>query len=176
MILVDLQSENFGASQSDPIRFRRSRRPGQRAQRLQPPVGAESWVTSCDLQVFVDEAAEPVPSEHADARPGTRRGVGCGWALVQGSVRAVGVEVLHILAQHDVEVAWSGDQDVIKAFPTQGADEPFRDRVRPGCPDRGADDADVGTGEDGVKGGGELAVPVADQEPGPVGPVAEIHQ
>jgi hypothetical protein len=84
-------------------------------------VGAENWVTSCDLQVFVDEAAEPVPSEHADARPGTRRGVGCGWALVQGSVWAVGVEVLHILAQHDVEVAWSGDQDVIEALPAQGA-------------------------------------------------------
>src|SRR5215212_6405439 len=66
-------------------------------------VGAENWVTSCDLQVFVDEAAEPVPSEHANARPGTWRGVGGGWALVQGSVRAVGVEVLHILAQHDVE-------------------------------------------------------------------------
>jgi len=127
-------------------------------------------------QVFVDEAAEPVSSEHADARPGTRRGVGCGWALVQGSVRAVGVEVLHILAQHDVEVAWSGDQDVIEAFPAQGADEPFRDRVRPGRPGRGADDADVGTGEDGVKGRGELAVSVADQEPEPVGPVAEIHQ
>ena len=80
------------------------------------------------------------------------------------------VEVLHILAQHDVEVAWSGDQDVIEAFPAQGADEPFRDRVRPGRPGRGADDADVGTGEDGVKGRGELAVSVADQEPEPVGP------
>jgi hypothetical protein len=38
---------------------------------------------------------------------------------------------------------------------------------------RGADDADVGTGEHVVEGGGELAVSVADQEPGPV---AEIHQ
>ena len=47
-------------------------------------------------------------------------------------MRAVGVVVLHILAQHDVEVACSGDQDVIEAFPAQGADEPFRDRVRPG--------------------------------------------
>jgi hypothetical protein len=26
------------------------------------PVGAENWVTSCDLQVLVDEAAEPVSS------------------------------------------------------------------------------------------------------------------
>jgi hypothetical protein len=44
------------------------------------------------------------------------------------------------------------------------------------CPDRGTDDADVGAGEHGVEGGGEFAVPVADQEPEPVGPVSEIHQ
>ena len=84
--------------------------------------------------------------------------------------------MLHILAQHDVEMAWSGDQEVVEAFPAQGADEPFRDRIRAGCPDRGADDPHVGAGEDGVEGGGELAVPVADQEPEPVGAIAEVHQ
>ena len=42
--------------------------------------------------------------------------------------------------------------------------------------DWGAKEADVGAGEDGVEGGGELAVPVADQEPELVGPVAEVHQ
>jgi hypothetical protein len=47
-------------------------------------------------------------------------------------VRSVRVEMLHILAQHDVEMAWSGDQEVVEAFPAQGADEAFRDRVRPG--------------------------------------------
>jgi hypothetical protein len=45
----------------------------------------------CDLQVLVDEAAEPVSSEHADARFGTWRGVACGRSLIQGSVWAVGV-------------------------------------------------------------------------------------
>ena len=73
-------------------------------------------------------------------------------------------------------MAWSGDQEVVEAFPAQGADEAFRDRVRPRCPDRGADDPDVGAGEDGVERGGELAVPVADQEPEPVGAVAEVHE
>ena len=68
-------------------------------------------------------------------------------------MRAVGVVVLHILTQHDVEVAWSGDQEVVEAFPAQGADEALRDRVRPGCPDRGANDADVGAGEHGVERG-----------------------
>jgi hypothetical protein len=88
----------------------------------------------------------------------------------------VGVEVLEILAQHDVEVALSGDQEVVEAFPAQGSDEAFCDRVRPWRLDRGADDLDVGAGEDGVEGGCELAVSVADQESEPVGTVAEVHQ
>jgi hypothetical protein len=46
-------------------------------------------------------------------------------------VRSVRVEVLDILAQDDVEVAWSGDQEVVEAFPAQGADEAFGDRVAP---------------------------------------------
>ena len=66
-------------------------------------------------------------------------------------MRSVGVEVLQIFAQHDVEVAWPGDQEVVEAFAAQGADEAFGDRVRSGCPDRGADDLDVGAGEDGVE-------------------------
>jgi hypothetical protein len=139
-------------------------------------VSAENRVTSCDLQVLVDDAAEPVSSEHADARPRTRLCAACGRALVQGSVRSVRVEMLHILAQYAVEMAWSGDQEVVEAFPAQGADEAFRDRVRPRCPDRGADDPHVSTDEDGVERGGELAVPVADQEPEPVGAFAEVDE
>ena len=35
----------------------------------QPPVvGAENAVTSCDLGVFVDQAAEPVPPQNPDIR------------------------------------------------------------------------------------------------------------
>jgi hypothetical protein len=75
----------------------------------------------------------------------------------------VRVEVLDIPAQHDVEVAWSRSVGG-RAFSAQSADEPFRDRIRPRCPDRGADDADVDAGVYGVEGGGELAIPVADQE------------
>ena len=138
-------------------------------------MGAENSVTSCDLQVLVDEAAEPVPSEHADGRHGTWRVAG-GRVLVQGSVRSVRVVVLDVLAQDDVEVAWSGDQEVVEAFPAQGADEALGDGVRPRCADRGSDDPDAGAGEDGVEGGGELGVPVADQEPEPVGVVAEVDE
>jgi hypothetical protein len=73
-------------------------------------------------------------------------------------------------------VAWSGDQQVVEAFAAQRADEALRDRVRARCPHRGADDADVDAGEDGVEGSGELAVPVADQEPELLGAVAEVDQ
>ena len=34
-------------------------------------------------------------------------------------MRSVRVEMLDILAQYDVEVAWSGDQEVVEAFPAQ---------------------------------------------------------
>ena len=84
-------------------------------------------------------------------------------------MRSVRVEMLHILAQHEVEMTCSGDQEVIEAFSAQGADEAFRDCVRPGCANRGADGADVGAGEHRVEGRGEFAVSVADQEPKPVG-------
>jgi hypothetical protein len=92
------------------------------------------------------------------------------------SVGSVRVEVLDIRAQHHFEVAWTGDQDVVEAFSAQGADEPFRDRIRPRCPGRGPDDADVGAGEDGVERRRVLAVPVADQESVLVGSAAEFHQ
>ena len=90
----------------------------------------------------------------------------CGRVLMERSVRTVGVVMLDVLAQHRREVARSGDQEMVEAFTAQGADEAFRDRVRPGCPDRGADDPDIGAGEHSVERGGELAVPVADQETG----------
>jgi hypothetical protein len=54
--------------------------------------------------------------------------------------------------------------------------EALRDRVGPRPSDRGADDADISAGENGVEGGGELAVPVADQEAELLGTVAKVHQ
>ena len=92
---------------------------------------------------------------------------------MQRSVRSVPVVMLDVLVQYKVEVAWSGDQEVVEAFLAQGADEAFRDRVRPGCPDRRPDDPHVGAGEDRVERSGELAVTVTDQEPQPVGSIVE---
>ena len=131
---------------------------------------------SCDLHVFVYEAAQPVSSKHAAGRRGMWRYAACGRVLMQRSVRTMPVVVVDVLLQRCSEVAGSDDQEVVEAFAAQGADEAFRDRVRAGCPDRSVDDADVRAGEHGVERGGELAVSVADQEPEPVGAVAEIHE
>src|SRR4051794_37578478 len=75
-----------------------------------------------------------------------------------------------------LEVPRSGDQEVIEAFAAQRADEGFGDRVGPRCPHGAAQDADVGAGEYRVEGGGELAVPVAEQEPELLGLVAEVDE
>ena len=73
-------------------------------------------------------------------------------------------------------MARSDDQEVVDAFSAQGADEAFGDGVRSRCPDRGAEDADVGAGEHRVEGGGELAVPIADQELELGGVVTEVDE
>ena len=99
-------------------------------------MGAENSVNSCDLQVLVHEASEPISSQRLNGRSGGRGSATSGRVLLQRSVRTVGVVVLDELAQHRREVALSGDQHVVEAFAAQRADEPFRDRVRPGCPDR----------------------------------------
>jgi hypothetical protein len=64
--------------------------------------------------------------------------------------------VLDVLLQDEREVAGSSDQEVVEAFAAQGADPAFGDRVRPGCSDWCAEDADVGAGEDRVEGAREL--------------------
>jgi len=96
--------------------------------------------------------------------------------LAERSVRAVRVVVREVLLQHYCEVASSGDQEVVEAFAAHGADPSLCNRVRSRCSNRGADDADVGAGEHGVEGGGELAVTVADQKPELLGAVTKVDQ
>ena len=98
------------------------------------------------------------------------------WVLIERPMRTVRVVVLDVLLQYQLQVAWSGDQEVVEALPAQGADPAFRDGVRAGCSNWGADDADVGTGEDCVEGGGELGVAVTDQETDSLGVAAEVQE
>jgi hypothetical protein len=88
-------------------------------------VGAENSVTSCDLHILVDEAAEPIPSQWPNCRAGAWGSAAGGRLLMQRSVRAVSVEMVDVLAQHCGEVTRSGDQELVEAFAPQGADEAF---------------------------------------------------
>ena len=83
-------------------------------------------------------AAEPVVSAYVDGRRRMWRGSSCGPALIQCSVRAMRVEVLDVLAQ--TMSRWRGPviKEVVEAFPAQGADDPFCNRLARGRPDRGA--------------------------------------
>jgi hypothetical protein len=96
--------------------------------------------------------------------------------LIERSVWAVGVVVLDVLPKYCREVVRSSDQEMVEAFAAQRADPALGDRVGPRRLDWGAEDADAGASEDRVDGGGELAVPVTDQEPKLLGPVTEVHQ
>jgi hypothetical protein len=62
------------------------------------PVGAENPVTSRDLQILVEEAAEPVASQRPDDRSGGWWDTARGRALIQRSVRTVGVVVPDVFA------------------------------------------------------------------------------
>jgi hypothetical protein len=57
-----------------------------------------------------------------------------------------------------------------------GQDESFGEAVRSWTSRRDLHSVDTGTGQDAVEGGGELAGPVADEEPEGGGAVVEIHQ
>ena len=47
------------------------------------PMGAENPVTSCDLQVLVNETAESVSSQWSDGRSGGRGSAACGRMLIE---------------------------------------------------------------------------------------------
>jgi hypothetical protein len=96
-------------------------------------VGAENAVTSCDLHILVYQAAESISSQRPDGSSGRWGSGACGRLLMQRPVRALSVVVLDVLRQHDRQVAWSGDQQVVEAFAAQRADEALGDRVRPRC-------------------------------------------
>src|ERR687891_1736437 len=61
-------------------------------------------------------------------------------------------------------MATAEDEDAIQALPVQRSHEPFRERVRPRCPDRGADDLDVFGGEYLVEAACVFRVAVPDEE------------
>jgi hypothetical protein len=81
-----------------------------------------------------------------------------------------------VLAEHHYGMPLIDDQGVVEEFAADAADEAFGDRVGPRCPHRCLDDPDVDGGEDGVEGGGELGVAVADQKPELAPGVVEVDE
>jgi hypothetical protein len=67
------------------------------------------------------------------------------------------------------------NQEAVEEFAADRADEALGDRVGPRCPHRRLDDPDVDGGEDGVERGGELGIPIADEESEATPCVVEIY-
>ena len=68
------------------------------------------------LHVLVHETAKSVSSCRPDGCTGTWESAAYGWVLTQRSVRPVCVVMVDVLPQDQREVAWSGDQEMVKAF------------------------------------------------------------
>ena len=72
-------------------------------------MGAEYCVTSCDLGVFVDQAAEPVPPQNPDTCACSGRILAPGGRiLVQRPVRPMRIEVIGVLAEDQPQVPFAG--------------------------------------------------------------------
>src|ERR1035437_4163771 len=85
------------------------------------------------------------------------------------------VVVLDVLGKDDFEVTTAEEEEPVEALPTDRADEPFGEGVRPWCPDRRLDGPDSFGREDGVEGRREFGVAVADQELGRRRPFGEVE-
>jgi len=95
-------------------------------------VGAEYCVTSCDLGVFVDQAAEPVPPQNPDTCAcGGRTLASGGRVLVQRPVRPMGVVMVGVLAENRLQVPFAGDQHPVQALAPCAGDPAFGYSVAP---------------------------------------------
>jgi hypothetical protein len=102
--------------------------------------------------------------------------VPCGRILPQGPVRPVRVVVIDVLAKNQPQVPFTGDQHPVQALAAGTADPAFGDRIRPGRLDKCLDDPHADRGEYHVEGGGELGIPVSDQELQAVNVILEVHE
>jgi hypothetical protein len=76
----------------------------------------------------------------------------------------VAVAMIGVLTEDQPLVPVAGDQHPVQALPAGAGDPPLGDGVRPGRPRRRLDDRHAGRGEHGAGRGGELGVPVPDEE------------
>jgi len=99
-----------------------------------------------------------------------------GRILRQRPVRPMSVVMIGVLTKDQPQVPFVGDQHLVQALSAGAAHPALRDRVRPRRPDGRLDDPHAGRGEHPVEHGGELGVPVPDQEFEAVSVILEVHQ
>jgi len=93
-------------------------------------VGAEILSSHATWVLFMDQAAEPVPSQDPDIRAQSRRKLAPGGrALAERPVRAMDVLVIDVLAQDQLQVPVAGDQHPVQAL----APGPRSDAPSPAC-------------------------------------------
>jgi hypothetical protein len=126
--------------------------------------------------VLVDHAAEDLVASDRGAERDHGGGVVGWWVLAQALVRAVVIEMAHVLVENGAGVSFVVDQQPVGALGADAADEPFRVAVRPGRTGRDLDHGDAFGGEDGVEGSGELGVPIADQKAEGADLLTQVHQ
>jgi hypothetical protein len=78
--------------------------------------------------------------------------VGCR-VLAQALMRAVVIDVMHVLVEDGAGVSFVVDQQLVGALHANTADESLGRAVRPRGPGRDLDDVDAFGGEEGVEGG-----------------------
>ena len=89
---------------------------------------------------------------------------------------AVAVVVVLELGKRQGGMTLVDHEDAVEQFAADAADEPFGDPVGPGRTYRRLDYSNPGSGEDGVEGGSEFGVPIADEKPEPAACVIQIHR
>jgi hypothetical protein len=97
-------------------------------------------------------------------------------ALAQGAVRTVDVVVIGVLGQYSLEMPAPEDQHPVEHLAANGADPPLRVGIRPRRPHRRAQHLDALGGKHRIERGGELGIPIPDQEPEPPDAVVKTHE
>jgi hypothetical protein len=102
--------------------------------------------------------------------------IGVWRAQLQRSMWAPPVVVGAVSGEDGSQVPLTEDQHAVGELGPDGQHEPFGEAVRPRTPRRNLHSVDPRAGQHTVEAGGELAGPVADQEPERRGAVIQIHQ
>jgi hypothetical protein len=124
-------------------------------------------VTSWDLRVLMDQPTEPISSHDPPRRRQANWLAGLRRRLPQGAVRAAAVVMVNVLGQYRLQLPASQDQQPVEHLPPDGAHPAMGVGIcraaapAPGCA------APRSPRQQRPRRGGELGVPIADQEPEP---------